>query len=88
MRYSLSTFENAKPNQVRGIVPRTMNRVIGRLGIFLVDTEAPEILSTTPDPDGIWATVIFGNPKTGEATRYIKVPMKPINLRSQEGLHE
>lgn len=77
MRYALRTFEDAKPNQVRS-APAFINRLLGRFGLFVVDTEAPEILSISPNPDGVWATVTFGNPKNGEITHTIKVPQKPI----------
>jgi len=84
MRFEIVSWEDAKPNQVRN-VPSFINRILGKLGILLVDTEAPEILNTTIVDDGKWARIDFGNPKSGIITRSVRGPTGPVGFPLMKG---
>ncbi|MCU0667464.1 MAG: hypothetical protein MUF85_02500 [Patescibacteria group bacterium] len=68
--------------------PHVINRLLGIFSIYLVDTEAPELLSTSVEPDGLWVVVTYGNPKTGKTTHQVKAPKGPRISSVLEVLNE
>ena len=88
MSHKFKRISDTEPNQMPDGLPRTINRVLGKFGIFLVDDEKPQILNIMAASEIGWAVVSFGNPRTGEITHQIEVPHGSRMSRDIEGSHD